>query len=88
MKKEYLTKVKKMKKHAFICLPIMGLLLGGCGAINQTMRALEENRQAIEQSTTAIEENKQAIQDANRFIAENRQEIEVINRTLKKASES
>jgi methyl-accepting chemotaxis protein len=88
MRKEYLTEVKNMKKRAFFYLPVIGLLLGSCGAINQTMQALEENRQAVEQSTAAIEENKQAIQDANRFIAENRQEIEAINRTLKKASES
>lgn len=70
------------------------LLLGisatvtSCGGINETFRALEENRQAIDCSTCAIEENIRAIEEANRGIEENRRQLDAINAALKKASES
>jgi methyl-accepting chemotaxis protein len=61
------------------------LSLSSCG-IQETFRAMEENRQAIEMSTNAINENIQAIQEANRGIAENRRQLEEINKALQKAA--
>lgn len=70
-----------------LILTAAGTCLAGCSKINDTMAALECNRQAIEMSTQAICENAAAIEEANRGIAENRRQLEEINKTLKKASE-
>lgn len=75
-------------KKLLVILPVIGIALTSCGAINESMRALEDNRRAIDMSTQAIEENRQAIEDANRGIEENRRQLDAINQTLKKASES
>lgn len=76
-----------MKKHLLL-IPLMGISLSSCNTINESMRALEENRQAVELSTWAIQENIQAIDDANRSIEENRRQLDEINKTLQKAAKS
>lgn len=76
-----------MKKTLFL-IPLLGLSLSSCNMINETMSALECNRQAVEMSTWAIQENIQAIQEANRGIDENRRQLEAINKALKKAASS
>ena len=73
-------------KQMLILIPVLGLATG-CSMINETLSALENNRQAVEMSTQAINENIAAIQEANRGIAENRRQLEAINATLKKAGE-
>lgn len=75
-----------MKYSIFIKAALASLSLCSCGSIQETFRAMEENRQAIEMSTNAINENVQAIQEANRGIAENRRQLEEINKTLQKAA--
>lgn len=60
-------------------------LLSSCG-MQETFRAMEENRQAIEMSTWVINENARAIQEANKGIAENRRQLEEITKTLEKAA--
>lgn len=76
-----------MKKELLL-LPLIGMFLSGCNMINETMYALERNRQAVDMSTQAIYENAQAIEEANVKIEENRRQLEAINKTLKKAGES
>lgn len=71
----------RMKKMLLL-FPLLGAALSGC-AVNQTLRAMECNRQAIDMSTQAICENVQAIEEANRKIDENRRELEQINQALK-----
>ncbi len=75
-----------MKK--LLLIPLMGISLTSCGGINDSMRALEENRQAIDMSTAAIEENRLAVEAANRSIAENKRQLDSINKALQKAGES
>lgn len=69
-------------------LPLLGAALTGCGMINQTMWALQNNHDAIEMSTYAIQENAQAVQEANRAIEENRKYLDEINQALKKATQT
>ncbi len=76
-----------MKKH-YLLLSLMGLTLPGCSMIDDSISALQRNREAIEMSTYAISENVQAVQDANRGIEENRRQLEAINKTLHEASQS
>lgn len=68
------------------CL-ILGVMASGCGMLNETFRAMEDNRQAIDMSTMAICENAQAVEEASRSIEENRRQLDAINATLKKAQE-
>lgn len=75
-------------KKTLLLIPALGAFLSGCSGIQETFRALEENREAIDCSTQAVWENQQAVQEANRSIAENRRQLDVINKTLQKASES
>lgn len=75
-------------KTIVLSIFLIGTLLSSCGTINETMRALECNRQAIDMSTAAIDENRQAVEEANRAIAENKRQLDAINETLKKAGES
>jgi len=74
-----------IEKLALIALASTCLV--GCAKINQSMQALECNRQAIDNSTQVICENIQAIQQANMSIAENKRQLDAINITLKQASE-
>lgn len=76
-----------MKKFMYL-LPAIVIFLPSCNTINQTMDALEQNRQAVEMSTQAINENVEAVEAANRSIEENRRQLDAINATLKKAGES
>lgn len=76
-----------MKRQLFM-IAVFGIGMSSCSKINETMDALEYNRQAIDMSTQAINENAQAIAEANRSIAENRRQIEEINKSLKKANAS
>jgi methyl-accepting chemotaxis protein len=76
-----------MKKN-LLFVSTIGITLSSCTMINETINALEYNRQAVEDSTRAIEENRQAIEQANRGIEENRRQLDAINSTLKKANES
>ena len=71
-----------------ILLAVGALGLCSCGQINESMQALECNRQAVDMSTQVICENIQAIQQANQSIEANRRQLDEINSTLKKASES
>lgn len=64
-----------------------GSALTGCGGIQQTFDALEDNRAAIDRSTCVIEQNIAAIEEANQKIEENRRQLEAINASLKKAGE-
>lgn len=75
-------------KKTFLLTPILVAIVSGCGGMQETFRALEENREAIDCSTEAILENQRAVQEANRSIAENRRQLDAINKSLKKASES
>lgn len=75
-----------MKKQLLL-LPLLGISLTSCGAINETFQALECNRQAVEASTCAIYENAQAVEQSNMSIDENRRQLDAINKTLKEASE-
>ena len=75
-------------KNLLLLIPVLGIALSSCGQINESMRALEDNRIAIDMSTDAIDENRQAIEEANKGIAENRRQLDEINKTLKKAAES
>lgn len=76
-----------MKKQLLL-IPIMGTLLTSCGIVNETMSALQRNREAIDMSTYAIEENRQAIEQSNSGIEENRRQLDAINKTLKKVGEA
>ncbi len=76
-----------MKKQLFLIV-LSGLALSSCSMVNETMGALERNRDAIDMSTQAISENRQAIEEANRGIEENRRQLEAINQTLDKVSKS
>lgn len=76
-----------MKKQLLL-IPLAGMSLTSCSMINETMCALQRNKEAIDMSTCAIEENRQAIEEANQSIEENRRQLEAINKTLKKAGES
>ncbi|MFV0341201.1 MAG: hypothetical protein ACK5MA_11355 [Parachlamydiaceae bacterium] len=76
-----------MQRNLYALLAISAGL-SSCGGINDTFRALEENRQAIDNSTCVIEENIRAIEEANRGIEENRRQLEAINEELKKASQN
>jgi hypothetical protein len=71
-------------KLNFLLLLIIGASFTSC----DTMKAMQNNRQAIECSTQAICENIQAIQDANRAIEENKRQLDAINETLKGAAGS
>lgn len=66
---------------------LTGATLTSCGTINETMYAIQRNREAIDMSTCAINENAQAVQEATRGIEENRRQLEEINKALKKAGE-
>ncbi len=68
-------------KKLFLLIPAIGACLSGC-AVQQTMRALECNRQAVEMSTQSICENVRAIEEANLKIEENRRQLEAINEAL------
>jgi hypothetical protein len=83
--KNYLTKGESSMKKFLCLIPLLSLT--SCGTINETMQAMEANKQAIDMSTNAIEENRQAISEANRSIEENRRQLEAINKTLKKVGE-
>lgn len=74
-----------MKKLLFVTFA--GLTLTSCGTINETMWALQNNREAVDRSTMTVDENRRAIEEANRGIEENRRKLEAINRTLQKAAE-
>lgn len=76
-----------MKKY-LILIPLAGLALSGCRMVNESMVALENNRQFIDANTEAINQNTQAIEEANRQIEENRRQLEGVNSTLKKVIES
>lgn len=73
-------------KKCVLMLPIIGLLVSGCG-IRETMKNLEDNKQAIQRSTAVINQNIQAIDDANKKIDENRRQLEEINKVLKDSGE-
>jgi len=62
-------------------IALIGVALSGC-AVQNTMRAMECNKQAVEMSTQAICENIRAIEEANEKIAENRRHLEAINEHL------
>jgi hypothetical protein len=66
-------------------LPVLGIALSGCG-VNETFRALEDNRAAVEYSTYVISENAEAVEQANYAIENNRRHLEAINATLEKAA--
>jgi methyl-accepting chemotaxis protein len=75
-------------KKLLLFLPLVTVALQGCSTINETLDALQRNREAIDRSTQVIDENREAIEAANRGIDENRRQLEEINKTLKKAGES
>lgn len=66
-----------------LLVPLLGMGLTSC----DTMRAMQNNRQAIDCSTQAICENIRAIEEANQAIEENRIELERINESLKNVGE-
>lgn len=72
-----------MKVQAFL-LGASALALSGCSQMDESMRAMEANRQAIEWSTCVIYENAQAIEQVNRSLEENRNQMNAINQTLEK----
>ena len=79
-----------MQKFILLC-PLLLMILSGCNVknmVNETIYAMQANRQAIEMSTYAIEENAQAVQDVNQAIEENKRQLEAINATLKHVNES
>ena len=76
-----------MKKQLLL-IPLISISLSSCNTINETMNAMQRNREAIDTSTCVIMENSQAIEEANKGIEENRRQLDAINKTLKKASES
>lgn len=75
-----------MKKKV-ILFSLVGLSLTGCSTIDESMRAMEANRQAIDYSTCVINQNTQAIEQDNAAIAENRRQLQAINETLGKIKE-
>ncbi len=74
-----------MKK---LSLLLLACSLTSCSMIQETMAALECNRQAIDRSTCVIEENIQAINQANASIAENRRQLDAINAVLRKEAQA
>ncbi len=76
-----------MKPFLFF-IPLLGVALSSCSMVNESMQALQNNRDAIDMSTCAIDANTQAIEEANRGIEVNRQKLEQINNTLKKVEKS
>lgn len=68
-------------KKTLLFIPLLGLFTG-CNTVNETLWAMQANREAIDYSTQAIEENRQAVEAANRSIAENKRQLEAINKTL------
>lgn len=72
-------------KKLFLILPLAVLTFTSCGKINETMDALESNRQAIDASTCTINENIAAIENANRGIEANTKALAEINKSLEKA---
>jgi hypothetical protein len=75
-----------MKKQLAL-IPLIIVSLPSCTMVNETMAALERNREAVEYSTMTINENRCAIEESSRAIAENRRQLEEINKTLEKAKE-
>jgi methyl-accepting chemotaxis protein len=84
--KEALQKEVIMNKF-FLIFSMTGLL-SSCNMVNETISAMQNNRDAIEMSTQAIQENAQAVEEANRAIQENKRQLDAINETLKKANAS
>lgn len=76
----------KTMKNEMILIVLASLSLASCGKINESMQALECNRQAIDMSTQVIYQNVQAVQEANQSIDENRRRLDEINNTLKQAA--
>lgn len=75
-------------KTYLILIPLAGLALSSCRMINDSMVALEYNRQQIDDNTQAIYQNTQAVAEANRQIEENRRQLDGVNNTLRKVIES
>lgn len=69
-------------KRTLLWIPALGFLFSGCSGIQETFRALEENRQAVNASTQAIWDNQMAVQEANRSIAANRQAIDASSQAI------
>lgn len=72
-----------MKVQALL-LGASALTLTGCSQMDESLRAMEANRQAIEWSTCVINENAQAIEQVNHSLEENRRQMNAINQTLEK----
>lgn len=86
--KSFDIKLRSKMKKLLLLVPLVGVILSGCRMVDETIDALENNREAVDMSTCAIEENIQAIEDANQRIEANRQQLDALNQTLEKIGKS
>ncbi len=76
----------KIMVQRLILFLLTGASVTGCATLNETMRAMECNKQAIDMSTCVIMENARAIEETNAKIEENKRQLEAINEALKNVS--